>query len=246
MKFISINSSRLFYRLDELVLEGGALVLADQGICCIDEFDKMTDHDRTAIYEVMEQQTISIAKAGILTSLNARTSILAAANPAYGRYNPKRSIEANIQLPAALLSRFDLLWIIQDKNDREIDLRLARHIASVHQTGCQPELENNHQFVDMKTLRRYIATCKKKQPLVPEALLDYVVTAYVELRKQARVSKDMTYTSARMLLSILRLSTALARLRCGDLVSKDDIDEALRLMESSRLLLKDNENVPIR
>jgi DNA replication licensing factor MCM7 len=88
-----------------------------------------------------------------LTSLNARTSILAAANPAYGRYNPKRSIEANIQLPAALLSRFDLLWIIQDKNDREIDLKLARHIASVHQTGCQPELENNQHFVDMKTLR---------------------------------------------------------------------------------------------
>jgi DNA replication licensing factor MCM7 len=178
--------------------------------------------------------------------LNARTSILAAANPAYGRYNPKRSIEANIQLPAALLSRFDLLWIIQDKNDREIDLKLARHIASVHQTGCQPELENNQHFIDMKTLRRYVATCKKKQPLVPESLLDYVVTAYVELRKQARVSKDMTYTSARMLLSILRLSTALARLRCGDLVSKDDIDEALRLMESSRLLLKDHENVPTR
>ncbi|CAF2634186.1 unnamed protein product [Rotaria sp. Silwood2] len=230
----------------EFVLEGGALVLADQGVCCIDEFDKMTDHDRTAIYEVMEQQTISIAKAGILTSLNARTSILAAANPAYGRYNPKRSIEANIQLPAALLSRFDLLWIIQDKNDREIDLKLARHIASIHQTGCQPDIENHQHFINMKTLRRYIATCKKKQPLVPETLLDYIVTAYVELRKQARVSKDMTYTSARMLLSILRLSTALARLRCDDLVSKDDIDEALRLMESSRLLLKDHENVPAR
>ena len=94
--------------------------------------------------------------------------------------------------------------------------------------------------------RRYVATCKKKSPLVPESLLDYVVTAYVELRKQARVSKDMTYTSARMLLSILRLSTALARLRCGDLVSKDDIDEALRLMESSRLLVKDHEKVPTR
>jgi len=149
-------------------------------------------------------------------------------------------------LPAALLSRFDLLWIIQDKNDRDTDLKLARHIASVHQTQCQPQDENNKDFIDMKTLRRYVANCKKIQPLVPESLLDYVVTAYVELRKQARCSKDMTYTSARMLLSILRLSTALARLRLTTWVDKEDIDEALRLMESSRLLLKDHENVATR
>ncbi|KAK8753412.1 hypothetical protein OTU49_004395 [Cherax quadricarinatus] len=216
----------------EMTLEGGALVLADQGVCCIDEFDKMAEADRTAIHEVMEQQTISIAKAGIMTSLNARVSILAAANPAYGRYNPKKTVEQNIQLPAALLSRFDLLWLIQDRPDRENDLRLAQHITYVHQHCAQPPTQ--FKPLDMKVMRRYISLCKKKQPKIPESLTDYIVSAYVEMRKEARNSKDMTFTSARTLLAVLRLSTALARLRLVHLVAKEDVNEAMRLMEMSK------------
>ena len=216
----------------EMMLEGGALVLADQGICCIDEFDKMNDSDRTAIHEVMEQQTISIAKAGIMTSLNARVSILAAANPAYGRYNPKKTVEQNIQLPAALLSRFDLLWLIQDRPDRENDLRLAQHITYVHQHCKQPPMQ--FQPLDMKLMRRYIALCKNKQPTIPRNLTDYIESAYVEMREEARNNKDMTFTSARTLLAVLRLSTALARLRLVDTVEKEDVNEAMRLMEMSK------------
>lgn len=216
----------------QMMLEGGALVLADQGVCCIDEFDKMADADRTSIHEVMEQQTISIAKAGIMTRLNARVSILAAANPAYGRYNPKRSIEQNIQLPPALLSRFDLLWLIQDRADRDNDLKLAEHITYVHRHSAQPESEV--EAMDMSVMRKYIATCKKKSPTVPEDLTDYIVGSYVEMREGARNSRDRTFTSARNLLGILRLATALARLRLADEVEKDDVIEANRLLAMSK------------
>lgn len=143
----------------EFYLEGGAMVLADGGVVCIDEFDKMRDEDRVAIHEAMEQQTISIAKAGITTILNARTSVLAAANPIFGRYDDMKTPGENIDFQTTILSRFDMIFIVKDEHTRAKDEKIAKHVMDIQMGGHGVD-EPTEGEIPVDKMRRYISYCK--------------------------------------------------------------------------------------
>ncbi|CAI0542536.1 unnamed protein product [Linum tenue] len=229
------GSSREFY------LEGGAMVLADGGVVCIDEFDKMRPEDRVSIHEAMEQQTISIAKAGITTVLNSRTSVLAAANPPSGRYDDLKTTQENIDLQTTILSRFDLIFIVKDRRDMKRDKIIASHIIKVHASADQTATDHKVSKED-NWLKRYIQFCRSTcRPRLSESAATRLQNEYVRFRQDMRRQANETGEASavpitvRQLEAIVRLSESLAKMKLSQIATEADVVEAVNLFKVSTI-----------
>uniref|UniRef100_A0A1Q3EVG0 DNA replication licensing factor MCM5 n=1 Tax=Culex tarsalis TaxID=7177 RepID=A0A1Q3EVG0_CULTA len=223
------------------VMEGGAMVLADGGVVCIDEFDKMKEDDRVAIHEAMEQQTISIAKAGITTTLNSRCSVLAAANSIFGRWDDTKG-EENIDFMPTILSRFDMIFIVKDVHDQARDMTLAKHVMNVHMSANKPTVETQEGEIPLATFKKYINYCRTHcGPRLDEVAAEKLKARYVLMRSGAgeaerqadkRLSIPIT---VRQLEAIIRISESLAKMQLQPFANEHNVTEALRLFQVSTL-----------
>lgn len=227
----------------DFYLEGGAMVLADGGVVCIDEFDKMNDEDRVAIHEAMEQQTISIAKAGITTILNSRTAVLAAANPIFGRYDEMKAPGENIDFSTTILSRFDMIFILKDEHNMQRDMTLARHVLNIHMQADAAQVQQGNQVeFDLATMRNYIRYAKARSaPRLSVEAAEKLSNHYVSIRsdvqrvESAAAERSSIPITVRQLEAIIRISEALAKITLSPIATEQHVDEALRLFKVSTM-----------